>query len=80
MIRYALLNTATLRTPEKNIFPQLLDSNSCHAGSIYHSNVKVLDLSHNNISKIYPGFFKPAEISLTNLYLGYNSLMVSVFE
>lgn len=59
-------------------FPQLLDNNSCHAGSIYHSNVKVLDLSHNNISKIYPGFFRPAEISLTNLYLGYNSLMVSV--
>ncbi|XP_037026425.1 chaoptin isoform X1 [Bradysia coprophila] len=51
------------------------DSNSCHAGSISHSNVKVLDLSHNNISKIYPGFFRPAEISLTHLNLGHNSLM-----
>lgn len=43
---------------------------------MYHSNIKILDLSHNNISIIYPGYFRPAEISLTHLHLGYNSLMV----
>lgn len=46
------------------------------AGGMYHSNIKILDLSHNNISIIYPGYFRPAEISLTHLHLGYNSLMV----
>lgn len=44
---------------------------------MYHSNIKLLDLSHNNISIIYPGYFRPAESSLTHLYLGYNALMVS---
>lgn len=44
-------------------------------GSVYHSNIKILDLSHNNISIIHPGYFRPAEISLTHLHLGYNSLM-----
>lgn len=43
---------------------------------MYHSNIKILDLSHNNISIIHPGYFRPAEISLTHLHLGYNSLMV----
>ncbi|CAD6994601.1 chaoptin isoform X1 [Ceratitis capitata] len=44
-------------------------------GSMHHSNIKLLDLSHNNISIIHPGYFRPAEISLTHLYMGYNSLM-----
>ncbi|XP_017122826.1 chaoptin [Drosophila elegans] len=44
-------------------------------GTMYHSNIKILDLSHNNISIIHPGYFRPAEISLTHLHLGYNSLM-----
>ncbi|XP_037955244.1 chaoptin isoform X2 [Teleopsis dalmanni] len=44
-------------------------------GSMYHSNIKILDLSHNNISIIHPGYFRPAEISLTHLHMGYNSLM-----
>lgn len=43
---------------------------------MYHSNIKILDLSHNNISLIHPGYFRPAESSLTHLHLGYNSLMV----
>jgi len=45
---------------------------------MYHSNIKILDLSHNNISIIHPGYFRPAEISLTHLHLGYNSLMVGI--
>lgn len=45
---------------------------------MYHSNIKILDLSHNNISIIYPGYFRPAENSLTHLHLGYNSLMVGI--
>lgn len=44
-------------------------------GSINHANIKVLDLSHNNISRIHPGYFKPAEMSLISLSLAYNSLM-----
>lgn len=46
------------------------------AGSVYHSNIKVLDLSHNNVSHITGGFFKPAELSLTQLYLSHNAIMV----
>ncbi|XP_055380900.1 chaoptin isoform X2 [Condylostylus longicornis] len=46
-------------------------------GSIYHSNIKNLDLSHNNISIIHPGYFRPVEMSLTHLHLGYNALMNS---
>lgn len=34
-------------------------------------------MSHNNISEIQPGYFKPAEISLTHLYLSNNNLLVS---
>lgn len=44
-------------------------------GTVYHSNIKILDLSHNNISRISTGFFKPAELSVTQLYLGHNSIM-----
>ncbi|XP_055324765.1 chaoptin [Sitodiplosis mosellana] len=44
------------------------------AGSAYHSNIKVLDLSHNVITGIMAGFFRPAEISLTHLYLAHNQL------
>lgn len=51
--------------------------NFCMAGSVYHSNIKILDLSHNNVSHINGGFFQPAELSLTQLYLGYNALVVS---
>lgn len=40
-----------------------------------HSNVKVLDLSYNNITIISKQFFKPAFISLTHLYLNFNNLM-----
>lgn len=50
------------------------------AGSMYHSNIKILDLSHNNISIIYPGYFRPAESSLTHLHLGYNALMVCTYS
>lgn len=50
-----------------------------HGGSLFHSNIKQLDLSHNNISNIMGGFFRPAEISLTHLYLGSNILTVSIF-
>lgn len=47
-----------------------------HGGSLFHSNIKQLDLSHNNITNILGGFFRPAEISLTHLYLGNNYLTV----
>ncbi|XP_060524010.1 chaoptin isoform X2 [Cylas formicarius] len=40
-----------------------------------HSNVKVLDMSFNNISLIAKQFFKPAELSLTHLYLGHNRIL-----
>lgn len=50
----------------------------CHTyvGSVYHSNIKILDLSHNMISKIGSGFFRPAEVSLTHLHLAHNQLTV----
>lgn len=45
-------------------------------GSYDYSNIKDLDFSHNNISRINPGFFKPTELSLTTLNLAFNTLMV----
>ncbi|XP_066248274.1 chaoptin [Euwallacea similis] len=44
-------------------------------GGYYHSNIKVLDISFNNISVIAKQFFRPVEISLTNLHLGHNKIM-----
>ncbi|XP_048520977.1 chaoptin isoform X2 [Dendroctonus ponderosae] len=41
----------------------------------YHSNIQVLDMSFNNISMIAKKFFRPAEISLTNLYLSHNRII-----
>lgn len=38
------------------------------------SNIKVLDLSYNNISDIAKYYFKPVEYSLTHLYLSNNQL------
>ncbi|XP_050445558.1 chaoptin isoform X1 [Cataglyphis hispanica] len=43
-------------------------------GGIAHSNIKVLDLSYNNISDIMKYYFKPVEYSLTHLYLSNNQL------
>lgn len=53
--------------------------NFCQPGSIYHSNIKILDLSYNNVSRIDGGFFKPAEMSLTQLFLDHNSITVNQF-
>lgn len=38
------------------------------------SNIKILDLSFNNISDINRYYFKPVEYSLTHLYLSHNEL------
>ncbi|XP_057660247.1 chaoptin isoform X2 [Diorhabda carinulata] len=43
-------------------------------GSV-HSNIKILDLSHNNISSISKQFFRPVELSLTHLYLSHNNML-----
>ncbi|KAL1506530.1 hypothetical protein ABEB36_005874 [Hypothenemus hampei] len=53
--------------------PSIFKSDTGTGG--FHSNIKVLDLSFNNISTIAKQFFKPAEISLTNLYLSHNNIM-----
>ena len=42
--------------------------------SVLHSNVKVLDLSYNNVSRIGRTFFKPVERSLTHLHVSHNWL------
>ncbi|CAH0395861.1 unnamed protein product [Bemisia tabaci] len=42
---------------------------------MFHSNVKILDLSHNNVSSIAHGYFRPIESSITHLYLSHNSLL-----
>ncbi|KAJ3628300.1 hypothetical protein MTP99_015615 [Tenebrio molitor] len=39
------------------------------------SNVKVLDLSFNNISSVSKQFFKPVERSLSHLHLNHNKLL-----
>ncbi|XP_060831402.1 chaoptin [Bombus pascuorum] len=43
-------------------------------GGTIQSNIKVLDLSYNNISDIMKYYFKPVEYSLTHLYLSHNQL------
>lgn len=45
-----------------------------HGGSFYHCNVKWLDLSYNNISNIYGGFFRPTEMSLSHLIMNNNAM------
>ncbi|XP_050075895.1 chaoptin [Anopheles maculipalpis] len=39
-----------------------------------HSNIRSLDFSNNNISRIVPGYFRPAELSLMKLVLSSNKL------
>ncbi|XP_046624051.1 chaoptin [Neodiprion virginianus] len=56
------INSTTF-TPQTNI------------GGIIQSNIKVLDLSHNNISDIMRYYFRPVEFSLTHLYLSHNKLL-----
>ncbi|XP_018398930.1 PREDICTED: chaoptin isoform X1 [Cyphomyrmex costatus] len=50
-----------------------LISSSVVGGNV-QSNIKVLDLSYNNISDIAKYYFKPVEYSLTHLYLSNNQL------
>ncbi|KAL3279502.1 hypothetical protein HHI36_017011, partial [Cryptolaemus montrouzieri] len=45
-----------------------------------HTNIKVLDLSFNNISTIAKGFFKPSELSLTHLYMSSNKILNASME
>lgn len=45
-----------------------------------HSNIKILDLSHNNISTISNQFFRPVELSLTHLHLSHNNLLNATRE
>lgn len=67
-----------------NLLSELADNatglNKEHGGSAYHSNIKILDMSHNNISKVQAGYFRPAEISLTHLYLGNNFIKVFIIS
>ncbi|XP_015117217.1 chaoptin [Diachasma alloeum] len=44
-------------------------------GGTLQSNIKVLDLSWNNITDIMKFYFRPVEYSLTHLYLSHNELM-----
>ncbi|XP_033217135.1 chaoptin-like isoform X2 [Belonocnema kinseyi] len=49
-------------------------SSSPIIGGVLNSNIKVLDLSYNNISHIMKMYFKPVEFSLTHLYLSHNKM------
>lgn len=41
---------------------------------VSHTNIKTLDLSNNNVSKIVGGYFKPVELSLMKLSLAGNRI------
>ncbi|XP_015178176.1 PREDICTED: chaoptin-like isoform X2 [Polistes dominula] len=43
-------------------------------GGNMQANIKVLDLSYNNISDIMKYYFKPVEYSLSHLYMSHNQL------
>ncbi|XP_051160683.1 chaoptin isoform X1 [Leptopilina boulardi] len=49
-------------------------TSTINMGSILNSNIKVLDLSFNNITDIVKMYFRPVEYSLTHLYLSHNEL------
>jgi len=53
-----------------------LELNQTYTGreTVVHANVKVLDMSHNNITQIGRGFLRPVERSLTHLHMGHNWL------
>lgn len=42
---------------------------------VFHSNIKILDLSYNNISQISKHYFDPVETSLTHLYFSHNLIL-----
>ncbi|RZF46767.1 hypothetical protein LSTR_LSTR002630 [Laodelphax striatellus] len=75
----SLDQVGTLATFKLNIsFNHLfmLEMNNSLTGRemVMHSNVKVLDMSHNNITRVGRGYFRPVEASLTHLHMAYNSL------
>ncbi|KAF4526470.1 hypothetical protein B566_EDAN015132 [Ephemera danica] len=45
-----------------------------------HINVKIMDLSHNNITEISGGYFRPIEAALTQLLLCHNGLVNATRE
>lgn len=45
---------------------------------LVHSHIKILDLSHNNISRINAAFFRPIEGSVISLDLSFNYLTVII--
>ncbi|XP_055588501.1 chaoptin isoform X2 [Uranotaenia lowii] len=49
-------------------------SNGRNDHVVAHTNIKALDLSNNNISKIVGGYFKPLELSIMRLSLAGNKL------
>ncbi|XP_034949878.1 chaoptin [Chelonus insularis] len=60
---------------------QLNSSNTAPTSTLYYnmggalqSNIKVLDLSHNNITDIAKFYFRPVEYSLTHLYFSHNEI------
>jgi len=52
---------------------QFGDGGAGGSGNV-QSNIKVLDLSHNNISDIARYYFRPIEYSITHLYMSNNRL------
>lgn len=58
----------------------LVDCAYCPGAGGFHSNIKVLDLSYNNISHISRSFFRPAELSLTHLHLSHNILVNATWD
>lgn len=48
--------------------------NQYYLSPVIHSNIKILDVSYNNITHISRGYFRPVELSLTHLYLSNNKI------
>lgn len=57
--------------PYNNFMPSNLEMG--YSG-IVHSNVKILDMSFNNLSSIPKHYFQPTLMSLIHLHLSHNSL------
>jgi Leucine-rich repeat (LRR) protein len=79
-----LLQVGTLSSFHLNVSHNALQQLELNAtrgrNSETSANVKVLDVSHNNVTFIGHGYLRPVEESLTHLHLSHNGLINATRE
>lgn len=81
---YVLLQVGTLSSFHLNVSHNALQQLELNAtrgrGGEMSANVKVLDLSYNNVTCIGHSYLQPVEQSLTHLHLSHNRLLNTTRE